>query len=248
MNTARLMDGLEICDLSLLIEDSMIIADLHLGYEQYLTSEGVMVPGFQFRKIVERIESIRDASGASGIIINGDLKHEFGRVSRQENREIMRMMDYLQENFREITLIKGNHDPIVPHMSIISGIAVHETMKVGDFLLTHGHVIPEKLDAENIIIGHEHPCVGIRSGERVEKIKCFLLGPFRDMNLVVMPSFNFISEGSDILHEAVLSPFLREAELEKFHVYGVEDFEVFDFGTVGTLMDFTSSTGFSGGW
>lgn len=40
MNTVKLVDGLEICDLSLLIEDSMIIADLHLGYEQYLTSEG----------------------------------------------------------------------------------------------------------------------------------------------------------------------------------------------------------------
>ncbi|MGB4611017.1 MAG: phosphoesterase, partial [Methanothermobacter thermautotrophicus] len=89
MKTYRLMDDLEICDLSLIIEDSMVIADLHLGYEQYLNTQGVMVPGFQFRRIIERIDAIRDVSGASGIIINGDLKHEFGRVSWQENREII---------------------------------------------------------------------------------------------------------------------------------------------------------------
>ena len=43
-------DGLEIFDLSLLIDDTMVIADLHLGYEQYL-NQRVMVPSFQFRKI-----------------------------------------------------------------------------------------------------------------------------------------------------------------------------------------------------
>ncbi|MBE2900685.1 phosphoesterase [Methanothermobacter thermautotrophicus] len=246
MKTYRLMDDLEICDLSLLIEDSMVIADLHLGYEQYLNRQGVMVPGFQFRRIIERIDTIRDVSGASSIIINGDLKHEFGRVSWQENREIIRMMDYLEENFRDITIIRGNHDPLIPHMSRVSHLSVTDTLRISGFLLAHGHVIPEDLDAGTIIIGHEHPCVGLRSGERVEKIKCFLLGPFRDRKLLVMPSFNFVTEGSDILHEDILSPLLREAELTEFLVYGVEDFEVFEFGTVGDLLKFQQKTGYPG--
>jgi len=234
-------DGLEIFDLSLLIDDTMVIADLHLGYEQYLNQQGVMVPSFQFRNIIERIDLIQDISGAAEIVINGDLKHEFGKLSRQENREIARTLDHLQGNFRKITLIKGNHDPLIPHIPHTSNIRILETLEISGFLLTHGHIIPEPVGGDTVIIGHEHPCVGLRSGERIEKIKCFLKGPFRDKGLVVMPSFNFVTEGSDILHEAILSPFLREAGIQDFLVYGVEDFEVFEFGTVRDLMEFTAS-------
>ena len=72
----------------------------------------------------------------------------------------------------------------------------------------HGDKIPsdwDKIQEETLIIGHEHPSVGIRSGERIEKIKCFLAGEFRSKNIIVMPSFNFITEGSDVLNEKSLS-------------------------------------------
>jgi len=228
-------EDLEICDLALLIEDTMIIADLHLGYEQYLNREGFMLPSFQFEKILDRIDRIRESSGAENIIINGDLKHEFGRVTYQENRELKRLLDHLEENFNNIILIKGNHDPIIPYISQLKNFKILESLKFQDHLITHGHFIPERIETRTIIIGHEHPCIGLRSGERIEKVKCYLIGPFRGEKLVVMPSFNFVTEGSDILHEAIISPFLKESELSKFRVYAVEDFKVFDFGTFGEV-------------
>jgi putative SbcD/Mre11-related phosphoesterase len=78
--------------------------------------------------------------------------------------------------------------------------------------------------------------VGIRSFERVEKIKCFLKGKYNEKNLIAMPSFNFVTEGSDILNEKPLSPFLTN--IEEWEVYGVENFEVFYFGKTKDILKF----------
>ncbi len=51
-----------------------------------------------------------------------------------------------------------------------------------------------------------------------------------------MPSFNFVTEGSDILHEKPLSPFMKHNSTESFEVYGVENFEVLYFGKIKDIL------------
>jgi uncharacterized protein len=240
----KIADSVEIIDLALKIEDYLIISDLHLGYEQSLNSEGFMIPKFQFQKILDRLEQTMEllssnSSPASKIVINGDLKHEFGKISRQEWNEVNRLLEFLEGHFEEIILIKGNHDNFTPYIAKDRDITVKESFSIGKYMILHGHKIPENLEdlkEETLIIGHEHPCIGLRSGERVEKIKCFLKGHFQNKNLIVMPSFNFVSEGSDILHEQLLSPFLKRNSLDDFEVYGVEDFEIFHFGKIKQII------------
>jgi uncharacterized protein len=104
----------------------------------------------------------------------------------------------------------------------------------------HGDKIPDDLmtkDESTIIIGHEHPCIGIRNGERFEKIKCYLKGSYKEKNLIVMPSFNFVTEGSDILHEKSLSPYLKKRSIGEFEVYGIENFEVLYFGRIKDILN-----------
>ena len=58
-------------------------------------------------------------------------------------------------------------------------LEVYETYSIENFIIMHGDKIPEDIMSireSTIIIGHEHPCIGIRNGERLEKIKCFLKG------------------------------------------------------------------------
>ena len=43
-----------------------------------------------------------------------------------------------------------------------------------------------------------------------------------------MPSFNLVIEGTNILKEKLLSPFLKQ-DLKNFHVFIVED-KIYDFG------------------
>lgn len=51
-----------------------------------------------------------------------------------------------------------------------------------------------------------------------------------------MPSFNFVTEGSDILQSNFLSPFLKKIDVDECNVYVVEDFEVFEFGKVKDII------------
>jgi putative SbcD/Mre11-related phosphoesterase len=163
--------GAKILDLSLEVEDHLIISDLHLGYEEALNYQGIMIPKFQYPKIIKRIGEIHSRTDCEKVIINGDLKHEFGKISRQEWKETLKFIDYLKERFEEIILIKGNHDPLTPIIANKTDLDVYPRYSTGNFVVMHGDKIPDNWDdikEENIIIGHEHPAVGVRSGERME--------------------------------------------------------------------------------
>lgn len=231
--------GAEIIDLALKVNDYLIISDLHLGYEQALNSEGIMVPKFQYPHIISRLKKIRIKSSTPKIIINGDLKHEFGHISRQEWTETLKFIEFLKDNFSEIILVKGNHDHLTPYIAQKTDLEVQQSVKIVGYLVMHGDKIPNHIPPEKtIIIGHEHPSLGLRSGERVEKIKCYLQGKYLQWNLVVMPSFNFISEGSDILQTKPLSPFLENTSLKDMEVVGVENFEIFPFGKIENILSY----------
>ena len=102
-------------------------------------------------------------------------------------------------------------------------------------LVVHGDKIPKEAlkDVSTIIIGHEHPAVSLKEGPKVEQFKCFLKGKYKGRNLIVQPSFNTIVEGTDLLRDKILSPFLQQ-NLGNFNVYIVED-KVYGFGKLRGL-------------
>lgn len=231
--------GARIIDSALQIKDYLIISDLHLGYEYALNAQGVMLPRFQYKKIIKRLKEIIDKSSANRIIVNGDLKHEFSKITRQEWNEVMNFIEYLKEHFNEIILIKGNHDNFTRFIAEKNELDVFENYSVENFLVLHGDKIPENFHSrkeDTVIIGHEHPSIGLRSGERVEKVKCYLKGKIKDKNYIIMPSFNFVTEGSDVLQEKTISPFLEGISLGNFEVLGVENFEVLNFGKLANIL------------
>ena len=79
--TRKLIYNAEIVDLGLLIDRTLIISDLHIGYEQALNREGIMVPRFQYKKILERLNEIIKSFDIGRIVVNGDIKHESGILS-----------------------------------------------------------------------------------------------------------------------------------------------------------------------
>ena len=229
----------EIADLGLIIDDHLIISDIHIGYEGALNREGIMVPRFQYKKILERINQIIQKYEPKSVVVNGDLKHEFGRITSQEWKESKDFIEFLKTNFLDTILIKGNHDNFTRFIAEKTGLDVYENYELGSYVIMHGDKLPDESTlkkSETIIIGHEHPCIGIRNGERLEKIKCYLKGDYHGKNLIVMPSFNFVTEGSDILHEKPLSPILKEIKMDRLGVYGVENFEVLYFGRIKDIM------------
>ena len=102
-------------------------------------------------------------------------------------------------------------------------------------MFLHGDkILKESLNSKILIIGHEHPALNLREGPRKELYKCFLLGKYKNKILIVQPSFNLLTEGSDILKEKSLSPFLQQ-NLNNFEVFVVAD-KVYNFGKIKNLM------------
>jgi hypothetical protein len=78
---------IEINDLCLIINrEILVISDIHVGYEEALNKQGILIPRLQFRDIAQRLEKIISKRKFKIIVVNGDLKHEFGKISAQEWR------------------------------------------------------------------------------------------------------------------------------------------------------------------
>lgn len=246
MDLSTKIYGAEIISKALKIDDTLIISDLHFGYESSLNSQGLMIPQYQFEKVLDSLDRIQERANADRIILNGDIKHNFGNISKQEWKEVLSFIDYLSDIYVDIKVIKGNHDNFTQYILNKRDILMEENVILGTYLITHGHIIPENIPdtVETIVIGHEHPCIGIRNQERVEKVKTFLKGKWNEFNLIVTPSFTPISHGSDVLHEKTISPFIED--VLNFEAYAVEGEEVFNFGLVKDILDIEQYENYQG--
>ena len=103
-------------------------------------------------------------------------------------------------------------------------------------LVLHGDNIPDKKLLKNvatIVIGHEHPAVSVKEGPREELFKAFLVGKWKKYNLIAQPSFNLVTEGTDVLKEGLMSPFLK-GNIKKFDAFIVAD-KLYKFGKLKDL-------------
>ncbi len=225
---------IEIVDTSLFIKPQkiLIINDLHIGYEAALHNKGFLVPRFQLKEIQEKMEKIIQYTKPKKVLINGDLKHEFGRILQREWKEVLQFLDFLLDRVQEVIIIQGNHDPIIKPIAEKRRINVHTHYEIGDILIVHGDELVDT-SQKTIIIGHEHPAIKIRDGSKWEKYKCFLKGKWKRKTLIAVPSFNPLVEGTDVLERKMLSPFLEK--IDNFEVYVIHNETVFNFGKVKGL-------------
>ena len=229
----EIIKGIEIVDLALWLkkEKALVIADLHVGFEEALNNQGVLVPRIAFSDLIKKLEKILERTKPKIVVIDGDLKHEFGSISEQEWRDSLKVIDLISK-YGKIVLVRGNHDTISGPIAKKRSVEFVDKFEVGDCCITHGDKIIET-KKKIVIIGHEHPAVGLQRGLRKEVVKCFLKGRWKRKDLIVMPSLNQVTEGTDVLSHKIFSPFLKE-DLSDFNVFVVAD-KVYDFGMLRNL-------------
>ncbi len=239
----EITNEIEIVDLGLYFKKEKILAvsDFHLGYEAELQKKGVFIPSHQFADTRKRLENIfsslkTHSSKLKTIIICGDLRHEFGAVSRQEYFDVKEILEFMKQNAEKVVLLKGNHETM--HNYIKKLVSVRNYFLTNEIAFLHGDKIPAEkkiLQRTIFIIGHEHPAIKITDNVASEKVKCFLKGKWKGKLLLVLPSFNLITEGTDILSEKLLSPFLKQ-NLKNLEAFAVpEQNKVLFFGRVRNL-------------
>ncbi len=206
---------------------ALCITDLHLGMEEEFQKKGTLLPRFNFEETKKRLERAFEETGRlEETIILGDLKHEFGRISGQEWQEVLGALELIQKHSKKIVLLRGNHDTILGPIALRKRLEVKEEhFFLGEkTLFLHGDKIPKTQGyrkAKTIVIGHEHPAITLRDGAKAERFKCFLKGKFGRKTIIALPSFNSFSEGTDVLREKPLSPFL-EGSLGEFEAWIAE--------------------------
>lgn len=192
--------------------DLIVISDLHLGLEAAVTYDGNYVPQFQLEEIKEDVRKLKKETDANRILLNGDLKHEFKYTRFSEKDEIEEFVNLLQTMFKEIIVVKGNHDTfledILPEDSLV------ERYEEDGLLFLHGHTSLKSESYETLVIGHEHPALELEDEIGVtEKVDCFLYGKMKNgKNIVVMPAFSKMAGGSSVNvvpQKELLSPILR---------------------------------------
>jgi len=236
----EILKNIEIIDLALYLkkEKILIIADTHIGYEESLNKQGILIPRTAFKDLVLRTEKILNKlPKLDKIIINGDIKHEFGKISETEWRNTLKFIDCLGKYSNEIIIIKGNHDKILLPIAQKRNMKIVDSFKADSILIIHGDKEPSKENLKQIrtvIIGHEHPAITIRDNSRQEKYKCFLKGKYQKKDLIVQPSFNLVTEGTDISQEKVISPLLNQ-NLSNFDVFIVSD-KIYHFGKLKSFI------------
>ena len=234
----KVFGNIKLVDLGILIGNTLIICDLHIGVEEAMAKQGMLLPKFHFRDLIKRVGNIFSKCGVKRferIIINGDLKHEFGSISDEEWRNTLKFLDYLSQRSDGVILIKGNHDNILGPIAEKRNIMVVDEYRMDDVLVLHGDKLPKRLSGVNtIIIGHEHPAITIKDGAKSEKFKCYLIGKYKGKDLIVQPSMKLLSGGIDVGEGDLLSPFLQ-GDISDFKVIVVGD-RLYDFGELRGLI------------
>ncbi len=198
--------------------DTLVISDLHLGYEGVMAEEaGLMIPKTQFKKEMNALREIEKRIKARRIVLNGDIKHEFSSTSYHESREVSDMLEYLQQEYEEVIIVKGNHDNFIARITSRYRVKLVEEFLDGRYYFVHGHEIPDGFASkgEVVIIGHEHPAIALYDDVGAkEKIPCILYGDMLDgRKIIVLPAFSILAQGSEvnmIPREELLSPILRQ--------------------------------------
>lgn len=230
---------MKIVDLALWLpkHKTIAISDLHIGYEEALNTRGILIPRHQVKDTLERLGKILAVTGKlDKIIINGDLKHEFGSVNKDEFFGVRDVISLLLKHCRELIILEGNHDKILGYAKR-EGVKIMQTVLIGEALFAHGDSIiktPDADGAKTIVIGHAHPAISVSDGIASEKVKCFLVGRWKFKNLIALPSFNLVTEGTDVTTEETLSPYLEN--MRNFEAFAVPKFnEILYFGKLKNL-------------
>jgi len=221
---------------------TLVVGDLHLGYEYALNQKGVYLPQSSYQYVRYVIDDLIKMTHPESIVFLGDVKHEFGKPTPQEWEEVKDLLLFLFSQGLSVHVVRGNHDNYILAILKKFNVGLHDPyMHLGDFVLIHGDKeaeLPEGV--RTIIMAHEHPAVSSRdlSGARY-KFKCFLVGRCKKYRIVVVPALSILSAGvgiNEMSREELLSPILKNCDIDRFTPFVVEEkVGVFRFPQIGVM-------------
>ena len=143
---------------------TLVMADLHIGWEMTLREKGINVPS-QTSKLLQKLMALLSKYKPDTLLILGDVKYTVVATEPSEWHDIPEFFLELKKHVREIAIVRGNHDanlePLLPEN--IKMLPATGTI-TGDVGLFHGHKWPSPalLQCERLVMGHLHPVAMFR--------------------------------------------------------------------------------------
>ena len=164
-------------------EETVFIADLHLGKTTHFRKAGIAIPNAIIEAEIDRLDNIISKFRPKRIFFLGDLFHS------DLNHEWSILNDYLELHPEiEFTLIKGNHDILSNTNYNLSQLKIEkEPFQLGSFLLSHHPISKGDINKDQInLCGHIHPGVSLKcKGKSILSLPCFYL----KKNQIILPAF-----------------------------------------------------------
>lgn len=179
----------------------LVVADLHLEKGSSYAARGVMLPPFDTRATLARLEAEVADLAPETLVLLGDTFHDGRAIGRLAFDDRLRVEALARG--RILVWVLGNHDADGP--GPLPGETADELI-VGSLILRHE---PQPGRQPGEVAGHLHPCAKVLPSRapRCVRRRCFLT----DRERLILPAFGAYAGGLNVRDRAFAGLFGPEA-------------------------------------
>lgn len=169
---------------------TLIVSDLHLEKGSSFARRGQMLPPYDTRATLARLEALALTLRPACVVSLGDSFHDPSAAERLDEADAAAVRRLTA--ITDFVWIEGNHDPHPP--ADLGGRAAAE-ITVGGLTLRHE---PSLSPTQGEVAGHLHPCAAVAGRGRRIRARCFATDGAR----LVMPAFGAYTGGLNVCDAA----------------------------------------------
>jgi DNA ligase-associated metallophosphoesterase len=178
-------------------EAALVVADLHLEKGSSYAARGQMLPPYDTREALNRLEDETAHLSPRLLVLLGDSFHDAGSEGRLERHDAARLAALGRG--RNLIWVLGNHDACGPR-----GLPGETAAEVSVAGLTLRHA-PRDGPQAGEVSGHLHPTARVRSAWGTVRRRCFAT----DAERLILPAFGAFAGGLNVRDGAFAGLFVR---------------------------------------
>ncbi|SEL15849.1 ligase-associated DNA damage response endonuclease PdeM [Parapedobacter koreensis] len=166
-------------------QDTLIIADWHLGKAAHFRKAGIFMPALPTDKDTMRLQSLLDNHPIRTVVLLGDLFHS------DLNSEWLAFERFRRANpTTHFVLTRGNHDVLPDDLLEKNSVEVRASYPVTPYIVCTHHPMEQVMASQFNIAGHVHPgCLIPAKGRQSYRLPCF----YRHQRTLLLPAFGALT-------------------------------------------------------
>jgi DNA ligase-associated metallophosphoesterase len=167
-------------------EKTLVVSDLHLEKGSYFAERQQLLPSYDTKDTLDRIETLLQHYQPERLICLGDNLHDKNALTRMQKPDYAKLI-VLYESVKEWIWIIGNHDTKDLAVNPLAHMRFEIVYQLHDIIFTHEFIAGEPYQ----IGGHFHPKITISVNNTLVTGKCFMVTD----NKIIMPAFGTYTGG-----------------------------------------------------